>query len=153
MLTRAVAVRGMFGGTSSVRNSASGHGTMAAVHRWGRLLAALAIVATACASSSGSASQPQTRTVRVDHNFDEFAGSFLGYFRQEIDARPGDTIRFKQDWTGEGHSVTLGTLVDKAILPVRDIIRSGNIPDEPPPEVQDALKVLPEMVGNDYTVN
>jgi plastocyanin len=125
---------------------------MSPVHRFRRLLAALALVSTAC-TAGGSPGQAQTRTVRVDHNFDEFAGSFLAYFPQEIDARPGDTIQFKQDWTGEGHSVTLGTLVDKAILPVRNIIRSGNIPDQPPPEVQDALKVLPEMLGDDYTVN
>ena len=120
--------------------------------RLGRVLAALALLTAGCASSGDSPSGATTRTVRVDHNFDEFAGSFLAYFPQEIDARPGDTIDFKQAWTGEGHSVTLGTMVDKAILPVRDFIRSGNVPDEPPPEVAAALEPLPFMLQEDWSV-
>lgn len=115
--------------------------------RLGRMLAALAVLATACSSSGDSSSGPVTRTVRVDHNFDEFAATFAAYFPQEVEARPGDTIAFEQAWTGEGHSVTLGTLVDKAVLPVREAMRSGNLPDEPPPEVLEALEPLPFMVG------
>ena len=121
--------------------------------RLGRLFVALALLTTACSAPGGSSSGSQTRTVRVDHNFDEFAATFGLYFPQEIDARPGDTVAFEQAWTGEGHSVTLGTLVDKAILPVREFIRSGNIPDEPPPEVLAALEPLPFMIGENWVVS
>jgi plastocyanin len=121
--------------------------------RLGRLFVALAVVMVGCGSSGGSSSGPVTRSVRVDHNFDEFATSFLAYFPQEIDARPGDTIEFKQEWTGEGHSVSLGTLVDKAIIPVRDFIRRGDLPARPPPEVEEALKPLPTMLTFEYTVS
>lgn len=120
--------------------------------RLGRFFVALALLATACSSSGESSSGPMTRTIRVDHNFDEFAATFSAFFPQEIDARPGDTIEFKQAWTGEGHSVTLGTMVDKAILPVRDFIRSGNVPDEPPPEVLAALEPLPYMLTEEWKV-
>ncbi|MDQ4097516.1 MAG: hypothetical protein M3144_06575 [Actinomycetota bacterium] len=121
--------------------------------RLGRLFVAVAVLMMGCGSNGGTSSGRVTRSVRVDHNFDEFATSFLAYFPQEVDARPGDTVEFRQDWTGEGHSVTLGTLVDKAILPTREIMRSGNIPDRPPPEVEEALKPLPPMLNMDYTVN
>ncbi|MDQ3979243.1 MAG: hypothetical protein M3314_06795 [Actinomycetota bacterium] len=121
--------------------------------RLGRFFVALAVLATACSpSDESSPSGPVTRTVRVDHNFDEFAATFSAYFPQEIDARPGDTVEFKQAWTGEGHSVTLGTMVDRAILPVRDFIRSGNVPDEPPPEVEAALEPLPYMLTENWKV-
>ncbi|MGI9119797.1 MAG: cupredoxin domain-containing protein [Acidimicrobiales bacterium] len=116
------------------------------------VLAAVALLAAACARSDPSASQ--SRRVLVDYNDDEFAGSFLTYFPQVLTVRPGDTVEFKQAWTGEAHSVTMGTLVDKAVAPVRDLIRrNAPIPDEPPPEILEALAPLPEFLGEDGTVN
>ena len=116
------------------------------MRRLGPTLLALSLVLLACSSSTSGGPNALTRTVLVDYNHDEFAGSFLSYFPQVIEVRQGDTINFKQAWTGEPHSVTMGTLVDTAIKPVREIIKSGNIPDEPPPEIIEKLKPLPEML-------
>ena len=118
------------------------------MRRLGPGLLALSLVLWGCSSSTSSGPDALTRTVLVDYNHDEYAASFLTYFPAVIEVRQGDTINFKQAWTGEPHSVTLGTMVDEAIKPVREIIRSGNIPDEPPPEVVEKLKPLPEMFGD-----
>ena len=124
------------------------------MHRLGTVLVALvlATVAWSC-SSSEDFSEPISRTVRVDADFDEFAASMLAYFPQVVDVRPGDTIDFRQVWTGEPHSVTLGSLVDTAIKPVREIVRSGDVPDAPPPEIEQSLRVLPYLLGENYRVN
>lgn len=79
---------------------------------------------TACGSGSGGGSgSGETRTVLVDYNYDEFAGSFLSYFPRSVSVRPGDTVTFKQAWTGEPHSVTMGTLTDGLMREVLPIIR------------------------------
>jgi len=118
------------------------------MRRLGPTLVALSLLLVGCSSSTSGGPNALTRTVLVDYNHDEFAGSFLSYFPQVIEVRQGDTINFKQAWTGEAHSVTMGTLVDAAVKPVREIIKSGNIPDEPPPEIVELLKPLPEMFGD-----
>ena len=55
----------------------------------------------ACSSGDGN-----TRTVAVDYNFDDFVGSFLGYFPRNVTVKPGMTLKFHQTWTGAPHSVT-----------------------------------------------
>ena len=75
----------------------------------------------ACGSGGGGSGSGENRTVLVDYNHDEFAGSFLSYFPRSVSVHPGDTVTFKQAWTGEPHSVTLGTLTDglmREILPL-----------------------------------
>lgn len=111
------------------------------------------MVSWAC-SSGGSATSPLTRTVLVDYNHDEFAASFLTYFPQTVEVRQGDTVVFKQAWTGEGHSVTLGTMVDAAIKPVREAVRNNPaiVEGPPPPEILEALAPLPEMLGPTFEV-
>ncbi|HEX6595747.1 MAG TPA: hypothetical protein VF045_02355 [Acidimicrobiales bacterium] len=122
------------------------------MQRFASVLVALALLAWGC-SSPEDFSGDISRTVRVDADFDEFAASMLAYFPQVVDVRPGDTIDFRQVWTGEPHSVTMGTLVDAAIKPVREIIRSGKVPDQPPPELEPALAVLPYLLGDNFRVN
>jgi plastocyanin len=82
--------------------------------------AAFALVLPSCARGAGGA---QTRTVLVDFSHDEFASFFLEYFPRQITVRPGDTVDFKQTWTGEPHSVTMGTLVDEAINTLKPAIQ------------------------------
>lgn len=80
--------------------------------RRGLVVVALAMVAgslAACSNSTGS-----TRTVQVDFNYSEFAGSFLDYFPSHVTVRPGMTVRFDQTWTGAPHTVTF---VDQATVP------------------------------------
>ena len=76
----------------------------------------------ACGSDDGGGSgSGENRTVLVDYNHDEFASAFLSYFPKSLSVHPGDTITFKQAWTGEPHSVTLGTLTDglmREVLPI-----------------------------------
>ena len=123
------------------------------MRRLGTVFVALALLTAGCGAAGDDYSRAITRTVRVDWNFDEVAVSFLAYYPQVVEVRPGDTLNFRQAWTGEGHSVTMGTMVDDAIKPVREIIRSGNIPDEPPPEIAAKLETLPEMFSPDGGVN
>jgi plastocyanin len=87
----------------------------------------------ACSSGGG-----ETRTIEVDYSSDDFAGSFLGFYPREVTVTPGMTLKFHQTWTGEPHSVSFGTLVDKNIkgplLQLIDDYVAGKVPlpDEPP---------------------
>lgn len=66
------------------------------------------------ACSSGSS---DSRTVLVDAGSDEFAGTFRAYFPRDVAVKPGMTVKFHQTWTGEPHTVTLGTEVQDRIEP------------------------------------
>jgi plastocyanin len=73
----------------------------------------LASLLSGCGDDGGAASgDGEERTVLVDFRHDEFAGAFLQYYPEKLQIRPGDTVQFRQAWTGEPHSVTAGTLVD-----------------------------------------
>ncbi|MEY2399381.1 MAG: hypothetical protein QOJ00_2555 [Actinomycetota bacterium] len=74
-------------------------------------MSCLAVVLGSCGSSSNGAA---TREVLIDYKHDEFASAFLRYYPKSVKVHPGDTVRFKQTWTGEPHSVTLGSVVDDA---------------------------------------
>jgi plastocyanin len=85
-----------------------------------RILPAALILATllpGCASGSAE------RVVRVDYRQDEFASHYWRYFPSRIYAHPGDTLEFRQEWTGEPHTVTFGTIVDDALLNVTKVER------------------------------
>jgi plastocyanin len=119
---------------------------------WATGVAALTLlVATGC-SSSGAA----TRTVLVDYNHDQYASLFIAYFPTTVTVRPGDTVHFKQGWTGEPHSVTMGTLVDKTLGVVNPLLEKYPNGQGAPPEVdqqfEDAFKALPFMLGDNDTV-
>ena len=68
------------------------------------------MVLAACGTNA-SGDGARTRQVLVDYSPNDFPASFFGYFPRVIEAHPGDTIDFHQTWTGEPHTVTLGTLV------------------------------------------
>lgn len=110
------------------------------------------VLSLLAACGGGDDSGPQERTVRVDYSHDEFGSYFLEYFPREVTLRPGDTAVFKQTWTGEPHSVTMGTLVDgymKLVEPYIEGAREGEpVPDEEPPDVAEAGKALPPMFGD-----
>ncbi len=57
----------------------------------------------------------EKRTVLVDYRHDEFTSAFLSYYPKHLTIRPGDTVDFRQEWTGEPHSVTFGKVVDDFI--------------------------------------
>ena len=115
-----------------------------------RLLPLTLLISLLAACSPGGESRgPQERTIRVDYAHDEFAGAFLEYYPRKVTLRPGDTAVFRQAWSGEPHSVTMGTLVDDLMALVEPYIEKAKqgqpIPDEEPPEVVEASKPLPTL--------
>jgi plastocyanin len=88
------------------------------------VLAALAFLAPGCAGGGST-----ERTVRVDYQHDEFASHYWRYFPGTVEARPGDTVVFEQEWTGEPHTVTFGRIVDEA-LPKLEAIEASFERDE-----------------------
>jgi plastocyanin len=84
------------------------------------LVVALALIGTvlgACSSSGGD-----TRTVQVDGKSDEFAGTFRAFFPRDVTVKPGMTLKFHQTWTGEPHTVTMGTEVQKYAEPLMPLV-------------------------------
>lgn len=100
-------------------------------------------------SSSSSASAPsasgaQTRTVKVDNSTSQFVGGFLAYFPNQVTVHPGDTVDFTETFSGEPHSVTLGTLVEKGLAAAKTADPNG-----PPPADLAALPtMLPQGPGD-----
>ena len=89
---------------------------------------ALALLATGCGSVPFLESGGSRRRVLVDFRHDEFGASFLNYFPSTVKVRPGDTIEFRQLWSGEPHTVTMGSLVDilgKPYWEILDAIHRG----------------------------
>ena len=105
------------------------------------LLLTVALVTSmlgACGGSSGN-----SRTIQVDYRNDDFAATFRGYYPRDVSVRPGMTLKFHQTWSGEPHTVTLGTEVQDLATPEiaplvrRSIVNAVN-PNNLPPEVQAA---------------
>jgi plastocyanin len=73
----------------------------------------LAMVLPACGGGGANDDgNGEERTVLVDFRHDQVAAAFLQYYPEHLTVRPGDTIQFRQAWTGEPHSVTFGSIVD-----------------------------------------
>lgn len=93
--------------------------------------------------------------MQIDHQYDQFATSMLSFFPRSISMRPGDTIHFKQTWTGEPHTVTLGRTIDQDFVPIAklvDDIAAGKakIPDQAPPGAEPFDDgTLPSFFGQD----
>ena len=97
---------------------------------------ALALILLAAACTPGE----DAITVRVDYEHDEFATQFIRYFPENIQVHPGDRIVFRQDWTGEAHTVTFGTAVTEVLSITKPLYAEwGDVPeDQVPPEVLEA---------------
>jgi plastocyanin len=115
-------------------------------------LVGLMLVATSCLGGGS-----QMRTVLVDHEHDVFASSMLAFFPNRVEATPGDTVVFRQTWTGEPHSVTMGRYIDKygALLkPFLKIFEAKGekaLPPEPK-KLEDFDNSLVWMVNDNGTV-
>lgn len=114
----------------------------------------LATLAAACAGGGGG----EVREVLVDYLDDQVASSFLLYFPSDVTVRPGDTVVFKQEWTGEPHSVTMGTMVDDMMGVIVPLLEQyADVPDEEiPPEALEsfdgAMNSLPWMMDDDFRI-
>lgn len=116
-----------------------------------RLLLTLTVLAlglAGCGSDSGAGGD--TRTVLADYNHDEFATSYFGYFPRNVEVHPGDKIVFRQAWTGEPHTVTMGQIVEPLGSAMAGYLDGTKpIPDEEPQEVIDAAKGIPGFFGEE----
>ena len=123
--------------------------------RLGVVVAVVAMVGTACSSNDNknkSATPPtqaqsgavaQTYPVAVDNKTDQFTGAFLAYFPNALTVHPGDTVDFGETFSGEPHSVTFGTLVD------RGLAAASPDPSAPePPDLQKIPVMLPSGPGD-----
>jgi plastocyanin len=105
-----------------------------------KLLTLSLVVAFVCAACIGG--NGDTRTVLVDFQHEQFASSFLKYFPDRISVHPGDSLIFRQTWTGEPHSVTMGTYADryaKMLTPYFKLFAKGGyaaLPPEPPKDIK-----------------
>ena len=97
----------------------------------------IGLVAPACSSG------PQRRTVLVDNQATGLNAAFLAYFPNNVTVHPGDTVDFKEMWTGEPHSVTMGTLVD-AGLAAQDAVKG----DAEAPAFAKLPTMIPEGPGD-----
>ena len=83
-------------------------------------LLAVTFIAAACGSSSKSSSGTTTSTtakasgptVQVDGKAPNFHAGFLAYFPKTVSVHPGDTVDFHNNFSGEPHTITFGTLAD-----------------------------------------
>lgn len=108
---------------------------------------AVALVALPACSGSSNASGGG-RTILTDYNYDQFATSYMAYFPRITRVHPGQTVVFKQAWTGEPHTVTFGTL----LKPIDDIVRpyltgAKQPPPGEPPGLEAAASAIPQLFG------
>ena len=110
--------------------------------------AAAALLALALPACGGARST--RRTVLADYNNDDYANGYQAFFPRFISAHPGDTIEFRQAWTGDPHTVTLGRLVDAAAKPLLPYLKGAKqLSDQPPQDVIDAFAKLPSFFDPD----
>ena len=128
----------------------------------------LALVSGGCGTGDGdgqdAAFEPaeggEARTVLVDYRHDEFTSAFLRYYPEKVTVRPGDVVNFRQTWTGEPHSVTLGKVVDNlfeygALFEKYDspeAALAGGETQETIDTVNATFAKLPGMLADDYEV-
>jgi plastocyanin len=88
--------------------------------------------------------------VLADYNLDDHANGYQAFFPRFISAHPGDTIVFRQAWTGDPHTVTLGRMVDAAAKPLLPYLKGTKpLRDQPPQDVIDAFSQLPSFFDPD----
>ena len=124
------------------------------------IAALLMLVTTACgddddAETGGSATtgaeeptdsdDASELTVQIDGDADEFNVALLAYFPDKVTARPGDTIVYQSNFSGEPHSITFGTLVEDAVAAER-ALTPEQMEGEPPAELMEAFDRIPAML-------
>jgi plastocyanin len=106
---------------------------------------AVAVVGCVLAAACGGNDEGTTRTVLVDYRHDAFASSFIGFFPDRVEVHAGDTVSFRQVWTGEPHSVTFGASFNDELGELIKVRRRGGATDPVP--VSDDLQALPVVLG------
>jgi plastocyanin len=124
---------------------------------------AAVLLAGACGDGGGGdergfepAEGGEERTVLVDYRHDEFASAFLQYYPEHLEVRPGDLVKFRQSWSGEPHSVTMGKVVNDLFEVVPQIeqyesadeARAGGLSEEFIQQVLATLSKTPGMTDD-----
>lgn len=125
------------------------------------LMIAATLVDLAACGSGGPGSGGEIRTVLMDYKHDEVITSLLAYFPKNVAVHAGDTVRFKQAWTGEAHSVTMGTAIDAYVPVLLAAIEKYPTEEEAPPELVAKVDelgkglpgIFPEEEGGPVTAN
>ena len=126
------------------------------------VLAVVALVAAGCgddddddatgATSTTQASEGESAsvTVNVDAETDDPVSFSLGYFPGTVRVRPGDTVVYKSNFTGEPHTITFGSFITPAIEAVENATPEQLAADEPPPAFEPLFKyaMLPQGPGD-----
>ncbi|MDP1795252.1 MAG: hypothetical protein Q8K63_14035 [Acidimicrobiales bacterium] len=73
-----------------------------------RRLIVVTLASVLVAACGGNGSGSDERKVLVDYESEEFAMFVAANFPQKVQALPGQTILFEQQWTGEPHTITSG---------------------------------------------
>ena len=114
--------------------------------RRGVLVAAVVVLGAsalvACGRTSGA-------VIRVDSSTDTFAASMIDFFPDTVVVHPGDTVRFRQRWTGEPHSVTFGASFNEELGRLRDRLREPVPPDAADLPELAVIEALPAMLGRE----
>ncbi|MBA3653728.1 MAG: hypothetical protein H0W70_05980 [Actinobacteria bacterium] len=106
-----------------------------------RTLIATAIVVSMVAVACGGGDSGK-RVVLVDFSHDEFATFALANFPNNIAVTQGQTVEFRQTWTGEPHTITGGASITGILRPLKNwltlfdtygVLRAKN-PGLPDPE-------------------
>jgi len=115
----------------------------------------LMLVATGCSTKKDTTTTPTTSetqetsnkfTVGVDGKSDKFNMFAYSFFPKELSVHPGDTVDFKEVFTGEPHTVALGTAVDAAIVAYNTLTPEQKQSDGPPPaDVKKVFDKLPNV--------
>ncbi len=103
------------------------------------LIAMAGFVVPACGGGGGGSSA--TRTILTDYNYDRFNTSYFAFFPRFTPVHPGDTIVFKQAWSGDAHTVSFGRLLD----PISEIAKPYYQSAKPPTgdEFDQASQAIP----------
>lgn len=75
-------------------------------------------------------------------------GSFLSYFPKEVKVHPGDTVSFTSVFTGEPHSVSLGTLVNEGLNAADSHLSDPNFDSSTIPQLAAIPPMLPQGPGD-----
>jgi plastocyanin len=120
----------------------------------------LALLLGACGGgdAGGSASggaDGERRRVLVDYKHDQFAASFLSFFPKRVKVHAGDTVEFRQYWSGEPHTVTMGTAIDelgKGFWEILDPLFAGedvDVPEEEPAGAEEFFEKIPFLADEE----
>ncbi len=113
----------------------------------------VAAAALALVAGCGGKKSAQTFTVDVDGHNGNANEAFIAYFPNTVTVHPGDTVVFDNKGNGEPHTATLGTLVDPAVVRLRQAHACATAVWSGPPKALLALdakipQLLPQGPGD-----